>query len=163
MTRLERYALIADIVSGAAIVVTIVVLILEVRTNSALLERQIELDRIDRLASISESDYLVDVLAKIKEIDSDYVGRPTAAFMDRYGLGFAEADRWVRYLRRAWQSNQADYLAGQLGGLEEQIAAQLEFPDQALYWQHSHSDFDPRFVNYVSEIAPNYETVLDDR
>ena len=51
MTKLERYAHVAEIVSGVAIVITIIVLIFEVRINSALLERQIDLDRIDRLAS----------------------------------------------------------------------------------------------------------------
>jgi len=155
MTRLERYAHIADIVSGVAVVVTIVVLILEVRTNTTLLRRQIELDRIDRLAAISESDYLIDVLAKIKEVDSAYVDETTAAFIDRYQLSFAEADRWVRYLRRAWQSYEADYLADQVGGLDTEIAARLQFPDQALYWEHSQSSFDEKFVDFVREAAPN--------
>ena len=163
MSKLEKWAHISEIVGGIAIVVTIAVLIVEVRTNSALLERQIELDRIDRMGDIGESPYLPEILDKIKAVDTAFIGDTPTAFMDRYSLTFVEADRWTRYLRGQWQAWEADFLAGQIGQLEELIPLYLGFPDQALYWYHSSENYDESFVDYVDELAPDFEKALDDR
>jgi hypothetical protein len=82
--------------------------------------------------------------------------------MERYGLSFVEADRWTRYLRAAWQTYEADFLAGQSGQLSERLAITLTFPDQALFWQTEQYYFDQRFVDYVNSSVPDYEFVLDD-
>ena len=86
------------------------VLILEVRTNGRLLERQIELDRIARISAPMDSPYVPVILAKMIGDREDQ--SPTRrGFVEQIGLTIEEADRYTRYLRGQWQAFQADFHA----------------------------------------------------
>ena len=151
--KLEKWALIAEVVSGLAVVLTLVFVLFEIRTNNDFLERQLNLDRIDRTSrTVMESEYLPGIIEKIKKVDVDEIGDVTQAFMDRYGLSFVEADRFGRYQRQQWQGFEADYLAGaRYPRMEQTIALLLSFSDQRLFWDNSEVTFDPRFVEFVEE------------
>jgi len=146
--KLSDLAHLAEIVSGIAIVITIVLLIVEVRSNSELLQRQFELERVDRSA-IFDSQYLPGILEKIKSVDG--VGRAVQAYMDRYDLTYVEADRWVRYMRQQWQAHEADFRFGETAHLEDTIPALMSFPDQVLFYEVTRSNMDPAFVQFVDQ------------
>ncbi len=148
----ERWAHIAEIVSGVAIVATIIVVIFELRTNNSLLNRQIEMDRIDRAALVFEVPELTEVLAKIKQASG-----PSAvhrAFMSEYDLSFLEADRAIRYTRGGMQAYQADFLFGDRERINLVLPLILEIPEVQLYWQYREPTFYPEFVEYVESFAP---------
>jgi len=156
--KLEKWALIAEVVGAFAIVFTLALLLLELRENNHLLERQAGVERAERVSRpFIESDLLSPIMAKIKEVDSDYIGGATRAFMDRYSLSYVEADRFVRYLRFQWKAFEADYLAGiTYPDMEPNIAALQSFPDQALYWETAQNAYDPDFVEFVADTVANY-------
>ena len=156
--KLEKWALIAEVVSGLAVVLTLIFVLLELRTNNDFLERQLNLDRIDRTSiTVLESEYLPDIIEKIKEVHIDEIGTATQTFMDRYDLSFVEADRFTRYLRQQWQGFEADYLAGaRYPRMEQTIAALHTFSEQALYWDIAASTFDPGFVEFVEQTVAAY-------
>ena len=84
-------------VTGLTVVISLVVLIVEVRANTAAIERQ---GRIDQLSMVTQP-FLDDVemglvLAKIKAVD----GREKAisALMEAYDLTDVEAASWGRLL-----------------------------------------------------------------
>ena len=156
--KLSDWASIAEIVSGIAIVVTIVVLIFELRSNSSLLERQIELDRIDRGLISQESPELAEVLAKLRMANG-----PRAAhrlFMDEYGLTYVEADRFLRFARSQWQGFQADFLFGESDELTDTIPVLLGMPEVAIFWRQTSSSYDPEFVEFVNSLAIPSSEVL---
>lgn len=146
--KLSDLAHLAEIVSGIAIVITIVLLIVEVRSNGKLLQRQIELERIDRSA-IFDSQYLPDILEKIKSVDG--VGGTVQAFMDRYDLTYVDADRWVRYMRQQWEAHEANFRFGETESLESMLPILMNFPDQVLFYEVARSGMDPAFVQFVDQ------------
>ena len=152
--KLKKLALLAEVVGGVAIVATLVILVLQVRGNTAILQRQIDLDRAYRDASeMVNSEYMPEILTRIKEIDVGTTEPAIVAFMDRYGLSLAESDRFVRWLRRGWRSNEADFLAnGPSETLDSAIQAGLSFPDQAIFWENSRWVFGEEFVRYVDSV-----------
>ena len=52
---LKKLALLAEIVGGIAILITLIILVAEIRSNSRLVERQITLDRANADAQIIDS------------------------------------------------------------------------------------------------------------
>jgi len=161
--KLKKFALLAEIASGAAILVTLAVLVVEVRTNGALLQRQIELERIAMSSQPIESPYLADILEKINAIRGRR-GRRTntvPAFVDQYGLSQVEAQRYVRWLRGQWQMHQADFRSGLNSRLDRDIQDELYFSDMQLFWQESKAIFDDDFVLFVDGLNSQQEVVGD--
>ncbi len=152
--KLKKLALLAEVVSGVAIVATLVILVFQVRGNTAMLQRQIDIDRAFRDANeFVGSEYMPDILTRIKEVDVGTTEPAVEAFMDRYGLSLAESDRFVRWLRRAWRSNEADLSAnGPSDALYRAIQTGLSFPDQALFFENSRWLFGEEFVRYVDSV-----------
>ena len=147
---LEKSAHLAEIIGSVAIVVTLVILVFEVRGNTEVLQRQINLDRASASNTVlMDSPYLPGILAKIKLVDVDEVEPAVQAFMDRYNLTFEESDRWVRFLRQYWLGIQADFLVGERGTSRDAVRA-LANSDQALFWENATYSFDEEFVKYVN-------------
>ena len=147
--KLSDWASIAEIVSGIAIVVTIVVLIVEVRSNSGMLARQMELERVDRNNILFINSLVLPAIhEKIKAVDSEFVNAATTAFMGQYNLSFTEAEQWVRFQTQRWRQFEADFLFGDVES-NQFFAFVLSNPDNALYWEHSADIFDPAFVQFV--------------
>ena len=149
--KLKDIALLTEIVGGVGILISLVVLVLEVRQNTALVERQILLDRSNWVAQIIDSPYIAPIFAKIKAIDDDIV--PTErAFMEQYDLTFEEATRFTTWLRQMWSGFQAEFETG-TPGLDEIIKDILQHKDQELFWMNTRSTYTADFVNYVNDLT----------
>lgn len=149
--KLSNYASIAEILSSIAVLVTLIFLVAEVRTNTATLQRQVDLDRAVRQNQMMDSPYLPGILAKIKARDPESISSVRQAFMDRYELTFEESDRYVRYLREIWLGYEADFFFDE-PGLDRFIRGGIANPDQALFWENSKMFFDEEFVRYVDTL-----------
>ena len=117
-----------ELIVGVSVIISLIVLIIEVRTNTHALERQ---SRMDYLNGITQP-YIDDVsmgrvLAKVKAVD----GRDenVLAFMAAYDLDEVEAAAWTRHLYNIWGGIEADYLYADSDQVESTIKALAIFPD----------------------------------
>ena len=65
---LKKVALIAEVAGGIAILTTLIILTVEIRSNSQLIERQLILDRVNADAQVVDSPYLAPIIMKVKSI-----------------------------------------------------------------------------------------------
>lgn len=152
--KLHEWADLAEVVASIAVVVTLIVLVFEVRANTAAIERDALLERSNRLSApfLNTAD-LSRISAKIQAVDG--VDPVIQAFVDHYGLSVAEADRWTRVLTLVWQSLLADY---QYNGPSENLAATIRglisTADNQLFWTHRRSDLrhNDAFNAYVERV-----------
>ena len=148
--KLKDIALLTEIVGGVGILISLVVLVLEVRQNNALVERQILLDRVNADAQIIDSPYLAPIFAKVKAIDDDIV--PTElAFMEQYDLTFEEATRFTTWFRREWRGYEAEFIIG-MPDLDRRVKGLLQNKDQNLFWTTARSRYRADFVNFVNDL-----------
>jgi hypothetical protein len=133
--KLERWAHWSEIGASLAVVVSLVFLIQEVRTNTKILERQAVLDRTQAFnAPFFADSPLPSILVRIKAVDgADPVEQ---AFAERYDLTAEEAARWVRHLALLWTTLEADYrVNGMSPSLEAVARGLLESRDNQLFWE----------------------------
>ena len=151
--KLEKWALIAEVISAVAILVTLVILVIDVRFNSRLLERQLFLDRVDRLY-FGASNEMLEIYEKMRAVEADSDSAHIQEFMSRYDFTYLEAQRWSSYAWRTWKTYEADYFLDDTGfsGLEENIRGSLRDPGLALYLELRPNLFDYRFVEFVEEL-----------
>ena len=151
--KLEKWAHIAEIIGGAAIVVPLVVLILEVRQSRFVQEHQNQITRY-----LNTTDHYLDpaatleVYAKVKAVDGL---EPLAeAYVERYSLTPSEAVLWSRLVQRTlflWQSDYA--LAGATDGLETALRIIPIYPDLLLAYEINEDDIlTPEFRAYVDSV-----------
>ena len=151
--KIAEWAPIAEVVSSVAVVVTLCVLVLEVRDNTAALERQARLDRMETtFGDFYRSPYLPAIVVKIDAVDG--VGETSKEFIERYGLSQEETVRWFRYLSKEWGSINADYeYFGDQIRLRRAIAALMRFPTHQIYWEKfGKQQYQPDFVQYVESV-----------
>lgn len=152
--RLERLAHWAEIVGQAGIIVTLVVLILQIRENSRILQGQAIMQREAPLTEhfLGESP-LPNILAKMKAVDG---AEPIVQlFMDRYGLSYEEGVVWTRHATSVWVSMAAEYaLLGESEALAQQIRALLGEVDHRIWWENGGPARlgHPAFVSYVDAV-----------
>ena len=84
----------AEVVGLIAIVVSLAVLIVEVRENTLAIERQTALDRANSLTSPFFDSELASILDKIKSQDGPDVN--IVPFVEAYDLSYREAVIWER-------------------------------------------------------------------
>ncbi|MDX1626103.1 MAG: hypothetical protein R3323_06285 [Wenzhouxiangellaceae bacterium] len=145
-SRLFQYL---EAVVGVSVVLTLIVLVIEVRGNSLMIERQIRSERANNIvAPLLAQEELLSAYGKVKALDGwepDF-----RDFMDHYGLAPAEAIVWSRMLLGIWWALEVDYLTtGASPELREQVRGLLAFPDNRLFWEHQGSFFDPGFQAFV--------------
>jgi len=157
VVKLERWVNWAEITASLAVVVTVVLLIQEVRGNTEAIERKATLDRATAFNSpFFTNPQLPAVLAKIKAIDG--LDPIPQALIERYKLTSEEAILWERHLASIWMGLQADYsMRGESQELETTIRDLLTNPDCQLYWQHATSTGgwhagNTDFSNYVDRL-----------
>jgi hypothetical protein len=151
--KLKRFAYAAEIFASFAIAVSLVFLILEIRNNTLVQERQMQMDRNAGFTDpyISAPDVL-KVYAKVKAVDG---GEPVVeAFMDRYNLTPEEAVLWSRLVQSTWFVWQSHYLfGGPSNDLESTIRGVFKYPDvQIAYELNEDSLLSPEFIAYVESI-----------
>jgi hypothetical protein len=151
-TRHVRWVQWAAVAGNVAVVATLLMLIVEVRGNSELIERQAALDRYSRIVEpYLVTDGIADTYARIKSQDGAEEPH-VRALMDRYELSATEAVRWVRHLELIWAGLEADYrYRGTSELLERQMRALLQYPDQRLFWE-SRPDDGGEFAARVTRI-----------
>jgi hypothetical protein len=151
--KLEKWAHWAEIVASVAVVVTLVILVGEVRGNTLALERQADLDRASALTTpFFSAPQLASVLNRIKAVDG--LDPLPQALKDRYGLTAEEAILWERHLWLVWLQHEADFQrSGPSPKLNAWIAAALATPDNLLYWETMGPVAGAGFRAYVDGIA----------
>lgn len=101
--KIEKVSSWAELLASIAVVVTLVVLVFEVRSTNVALERQAAMDRAAALtAPFLDHPMLSDILAKIKAVDgSDQI--PAAQFLEynRYRQSFVDFVNQVEPLTRS--------------------------------------------------------------
>ncbi len=151
--KLKRLAHAAEIFASFAIAVSLVFLILELRNNTLIQERQMQMDRNASLTDpyLSSPDVL-KVYAKVKAVDG---AEPLVeAFMDRYNLTPEEAVLWSRQVQSNWFVWQTNYLfGGPSKDLESTIRGIFKYPDVRIAYEiNEDSLLSPEFIAYVESI-----------
>jgi len=133
----RRWAPVGEIIASVAVVVTLIVLIVEIRGNTLAIERQAVLDRSEHFsAPYLDGQDLAAIHAKVKAKDG--VSSVVQAIGDRYALSPQEAVVWHRYLDRIWSNLIANYrYGGPSAEIEETVAVFLTYPDSQIYWEHN--------------------------
>jgi hypothetical protein len=139
-------------ITGLAVVISLIVLIVEVRANTKALERQINLDAATRISEpFLEPAELLAGYGRVKAVDG--WDQPNAAFMEQYGMESSEAIAWVRYLMLLWGGVQADFVyGGPTEELEARVRLLLSYQDNRLFWSYARSD--PEFEAFVESVVP---------
>jgi len=152
--KLERAAHAVEISANVGVIVTLVLLMLQVRDNTRALEGQSILQRGAAFQEpfVSESE-VPAVLAKIKAVDGPEPS--VTAYMDRYGLTYEEAAIWTRHVWSVWTSLEAEYaVLGESPELSQKIRILLPFPDQEVWIESGGADWfnTPGFREYVERL-----------
>jgi hypothetical protein len=162
--KLKELAQWAEIIASVAVVVSLVVLIVEIRDNTRAIEGESIKDRSALLNDPFVNSALnPSILAKIKKVDG---WEPLeATFTERYGLTYEEAAIWARNLSMMWTGYEAQFISdGPTPELIETMQLLLQMPDNKMYWQAGAIQIrSAEFRTYVAsleELPPN-QTVLD--
>lgn len=140
-----------EMVASICVVVSVVLLVLEVRQNTRAIERQILSDRVSNLTvPFLEGPELLMAFQAVKSVDGwDELHR---AFMEEYGLEPAQAVAWTFHLNRVWNGLQIDFFAdGPSDVMARGVKSLLAYPDQRLFWKHER--FSPEFTAYVESLT----------
>ncbi len=146
-----------ELIVVGSVVITLIVLIAEVRMNTRAIERQSRMDQLNVLTQPFLDDVdLGEVLAKIKAVD----GRESTvvALMDAYNLTEVEASSWSRHLYSVWAGIEADFLYSGSEFVEPNVRALLPFPDAKIYWETNREFHSSAFKAFVDEIIRELET-----
>ena len=154
MTDTRKWVELSELAASAAVIISLVFLIYEVRQNTATLEKQIWIDRQSRMVDpYLSSGEIRSAYAKIKSKDG--LELRVAAFVDEYDLDTEEALAWVRMLDSIWYGYEIDYWAfGENDELDTVIRGMLRNPDQKLYWEAVVRDksLTPEFIAHIEAI-----------
>ena len=152
--KIERVSHWVEILANVGVIVTLLLLVAEVRNNTLTLQRQTRLDRASAMNSpFLESAVMPAILSEIKAIDT-WDGNPfEVAFVERYQVPIEHAIVWARYLMGVWSGLEADYvLDGESPDLAQRAQILLSFPDNQLLWEHNARLFSEDFQVYVERI-----------
>ncbi len=150
---------IAEIAASVAVVVTLVILIAQIRESSLIEQRESAIRAAEWDAAVFlQSETLASTISKIKAVDGIEDG--IQEFMDRYDASYEQAAAWNRYLVLNWAGMQADYLYhGRSESLDQRIRYNLQWPDQRILirdvfgeaWSPFHREFDEYVVSLLAD------------
>ena len=143
---------IAELIGLMAIIVSLVVLIIEVRENTLAIERQMALDRADSFTSPFFESNLPSILTKIKSVDGP--DSNIVPFIEAYDLSYTDAVIWERHLQYIWEVLEAEFEAdGPSTKLDESLLSLLLSRDNQLYVTHSGKyRFSSEFRDYLAKL-----------
>ena len=149
--KLKKLALAAEVVASFGVIITLVLLLLEVRGNTLTMERQIEMTHFKTLfTSFIEPSVLMSAMTKIKAVDGSEVD--VAAFMATYDMSEAEAIAWSRFQLIIWAGIQQRFVYdGPSDRLAAEIRQLMKFPDVALFLKHS--QFSEELTAYIEQVG----------
>jgi hypothetical protein len=151
----------AELIGFVAIIVSLVVLIIEVRQNTLATERQIALDRAASMTSAFFDSELASILEKIKSVDG--LDRNIVPFIEAYDLSYPEAVIWERHLQYAWEVLEAEFEAdGPSPSLDASILSLLITPDNQLYVTYSGKfRFSDDFRDYLTTLQGRVDEFVE--
>ena len=157
MTRLEKWTQVAEIVAAAGVIITLVILVQEVRTNTRAVQEQ---SRMQFTAAIAEPflspEVLPQLYAKVKAVDSLALDPVVASFADRYDMTPAEAIQWTRLLFLQWSQWEARFeREGPSVELASWIRLFMASPDFELYSRTNILPGGAPFAEYVARVTSN--------
>ena len=151
--RFREWVPAAEIFASIAIAISLIVLILEVRQNTLVQERQIQ---IDQRAAFNDpfvvSPVHARILAKVKAVDG--LEPNSQAYIDRYELTVEEAGTWARHNTNIWSGFQSQYFfSGPTEVLESSLRGIFKYPDAMIVFDINEDTFlRAEFVTYVEFI-----------
>lgn len=147
---LKKLALTAEVVASLGVIITLVLLLLEVRENTMTMERQTETAHFNLLfTSLIEPSILRSAYTKIKAVDG--AETTVAAFMATYDMSEAEAVVWSRYQLMLWGGMQLNFVYdGPSDRLAKEIRQLLQFPDIVLFLEQN--TLSEEFMSYIESV-----------
>ena len=154
--KLQKYALVTEIVGGLAVLLTLIILILEVRENTEESRRTnlIQLTTAPLVPYLENPD-IRRISSKISE-SYENVGLPTV-FEKEFGISREDSQLYARYLGYSWRIRESEYLYG--NSEPEVFRASMLFAlrnlEDRLYWEHVPAVFQPEFAAYIQDLLRN--------
>ena len=150
---LQEVSELAQVIGNVAVIVTLVVLIVQIRANTRAVDRQ---KRVDRGRALRDAYFaspdLVRALVKINATNGGLSLHVELA--ERFGLTPEEGWLVMMHQGGTWSIYEADFLAsGPSASLERSIVAYLGGPHNLMGWQHLRRARDAAFAHYVDAIA----------
>ena len=155
--KLEKWAHASEVFGSIAIVISLVILILEVRSNTLVQQQQMQLDRgLNFTDTFLGSPELADIYAKVKAIDG--IEPLAGAYVERYELTPAEGVLWSRLVQRTLFTWQSQYLfGGPSEELQSEIRAVFKYPDIRIAYEINEDGLlGPEFIEYVDSVLDDY-------
>ena len=116
---LKKTVQIVEIVGGVGILISLIVLIIEVRANTNAIDRQASLDRNARIFEPYISN-IPDIYTKVKAVDG--LEPIVSQYADIYDIHPVEAVRWVAFLQSNWMAYEIDFkYAGQTREMDASV------------------------------------------
>ena len=149
----QKFAVTAEIVTSLAVIISLIILIQEVRLNTSVQQRQVQLER-----SLNYTDKFLDpsataeIWAKVKAIDGL---EPLAnEYVERYQLTPSEAVVWSRLVLRTLFIWNSDFLFdGPSESLKRDIAIIPTYPDLELAFRLNEDEMlSPEFVSWAEAL-----------
>lgn len=147
----------AELAGIAAVIVTLLILVLEVRQNTAAIERQSAIDRANSFSAPFFDSRLPEILASKYSVDGVYP--PVSTYMETYGWSAEDAILWERHLALLWETLEAEHAyAGPNEELDNLISALLSNQDNQIYVDAvSRFRFREEFRAYVDALRSNLD------
>jgi hypothetical protein len=155
--KLKMWVDLAEISASIAVVISLVVLIFQIRESNELrqYEAGIRTAEWDSRVFI-ESNHLSKILAKIKEVDG--IDPYITDYANRYGLTLEEVGIWTRWLALTWSGMAEEYdRYGPNDDLASAIERLASYRDQEL-WLEGHilegrlGPYSDEFRSYVRQV-----------
>lgn len=158
--KLQRYALTAEIIGGLAVLVSLILLIVEVRENTESNRRAslIELTTSPLNTYVNSPD-IQRIEASMAAIDNQESG-VVNELMRTYQLSSEDANLYARYMGYLWRIREAEFLYGNpdLGLFSDNLEFFLRVMHNQIYWElNSSVPYDPEFRSFVNEIIESMQ------
>lgn len=148
--KLQKYALFTEIVGGLAVLLTLIILIIEVRENTEASRRT----NLIQLTTAPLNVYLdnPDIQAIASKISqTTQVSVLPNLLKDEFDLSFDEAQLYARYLGYTWRIRESEFLYGNSD--PEVFEANMRFylgnAEDQFYWQRTRAPYHPEFRAYI--------------
>lgn len=148
----EQWAQWLEVVASGAIIVTLIILVIEVQTNTAAVERQAAYERALTVSTpFFEDPDLAESFVKILSVDGAVPMHES--FIERYQLTPEQAIKWERHLLLFWNGVEADLQAfGRSDDLVAMVRGLVCIPDHKIFWDQGYTYFSVEFRNFIEEM-----------
>ena len=150
----HRIAFTTEIVGGLAVLVTLIILVIEVRENTET-NRRANLIQLTTapLSAYLDNPEIQAISAKISEsqpAESNF----QKILLDEFGLSREEAQLYGRYLGYNWRIRESEYLYGNSDPVvfEQNMRFNLRDRPAQLYWEHGTAPYHPEFRAYIESL-----------